>query len=242
MTNADRERAIDRIRKLRRMTVANGCTEAEALLALQRIAELIATYDLTDSEVNLRQDRGSCTKGLYSELRSTHADWTLVCASIAKLFHCRAYQEFVFEDVFGLGTKEKILQVVFFGYPQDVEACEAMTEICYTAINTESGKLKRPRKLILQSFRQGMIQRLRERIKDMAIAQAPVSGSTALIVLKDQLVTEEFAKLNMRFRKTHTSTMSVDESAYAAGQAAADRVNLGNRAYVGATKRLTADC
>lgn len=46
-----RAKAIDRVRKLREMTVARGATESEELIAKQKADELIARFQIADSEI-----------------------------------------------------------------------------------------------------------------------------------------------------------------------------------------------
>ncbi len=53
-----------RIQGLRAKTTDNGCTEAEALLAAAKVAELLDRYDvsLTDVEIRLRRASGANMK------------------------------------------------------------------------------------------------------------------------------------------------------------------------------------
>jgi len=50
---SDVEAIKAKIRALRQMTTARGCTEAEALAAAAKVAELLAAYDLTEDEAAL---------------------------------------------------------------------------------------------------------------------------------------------------------------------------------------------
>ena len=51
---SERERIAARIRALRAKTVENGCTEAEAMAAAKKLAQLLADYNMTMDEADLR--------------------------------------------------------------------------------------------------------------------------------------------------------------------------------------------
>lgn len=63
---------------------------------------------------------------------------------------------------------------------------------------------------------------MKERINEM---RPKLQTGSALIVLKDQLVTDEFAKLGLRFRNVRART-NVDMAAFSRGMAAGNGVNL----------------
>lgn len=51
----EREKIAARIRALRSKTVANGCTEEEAMSAAELLAKLLAQYNMTLDEAELRE-------------------------------------------------------------------------------------------------------------------------------------------------------------------------------------------
>ena len=51
----DNEAIKKRIRALLNKTVKNGCTEAEAMIAAKKVAELMAKYSLDRSTVDIMQ-------------------------------------------------------------------------------------------------------------------------------------------------------------------------------------------
>ena len=53
---ADIDKLKARIQGLRAKTIENGCTEEEALSAAAKVAELLDTYDLSMTDVELRQE------------------------------------------------------------------------------------------------------------------------------------------------------------------------------------------
>ena len=53
---ADLEKLKGRIQALRAKTVENGCTEEEALSAAAKVADLLDQYDLSLTDVELREE------------------------------------------------------------------------------------------------------------------------------------------------------------------------------------------
>lgn len=69
---------IRRIRSLLEKTVENGCTEAEAMLAAEKAADLMAEYELTLTDIEL----GATTRSANSA-KSTPAGPTATRSSSA---------------------------------------------------------------------------------------------------------------------------------------------------------------
>lgn len=221
-----RDAIISKLRKLSSMTTANGCSEAEAQAAAAVIARLMAEHAISQNEYSIRAEAASCTQDFFLDVCSELADWTLVCKPIAKLFGTKAWASAKTEDLLEIGLPITYHQITYFGLPADVAASLAMTTIISMAINTESTSWRKTHRGKAQDFRMGMIDRFIERLAGLTPPPVPSSG-TSLIVLKDQLVTEEYAKLNMRLRANNRRFTTPNTPAYAQGRAAADRSDLG---------------
>lgn len=231
MTSPNRDSIIEKLRKLAAFTTANGCTEAEAQLAAAKIAALMAEHNIDQSEFTIRRDAKHCITDAYIEIDSKLGDWTDCCVAIGKLFTTRVWWAAEYEDILGLGIPTSIIKMNYFGLPADVAASIAMSQVICIAVNTESAAWLKQRhkgeKRDGRSFRYGMCQRFNERLRAMIVqAPAPATG-TSLIVLKSQLVTEEFAKLNLNLGHGRGRSVKLDPGAVAAGRSAADRVDLG---------------
>ncbi len=223
----DRAALIERIRKLAKFTIAAGCSEHEAAAAAAKVAELISAHNVQQSELSIRADARGCITDDFTEITKNRPDWADCIMPIAALYSCRTWYKHDYDDPLGLGLPQYTTKFMFFGFPADVAACIATCALIYNAVSGEAAKFRGDK----LSFRAGMIARLRARLEDMERtvhrAAAP-SGSTALISLKHQLVTEEYAKLNLRLRATRpTASRAADSRAYAAGAAAGSRTDLG---------------
>lgn len=238
MNNSQRESIIERIRKLSKMTTERGCSEAEALSALAMANKLIQEYDVDQDELRIREDARGCIKDEFIEVKSVIGEWTRVMGAIQSLYNVKVWFESREDDILGIGLVMKLKVVNVYGFPTDVAAALAMTSICHTAIATESerwGKEHRVRSAKRHAdFQAGMAIRLAERIKEMKPAPQMATG-TSLMVLKDQLVKDEFAQYcreqGLRFRPMNARRIN-DQGAFNAGKAAGNRVDLGGSGRV----------
>ena len=225
-TFMNRQDIISRIQKLSKFTTASGCTEFEAASAAAKIAELISAHDVQDSELALRADAQGCIFDEFIDFASKQGEWTSAVPPIARLYHCKVYVQRRVENILELGAKP-VLAMRFFGFPQDVAACIATTSIIHAAVMDA-----RPAKhLDCKSFRWGIVDRLQERLQELITArQAPGRG---LLVLKDQLVTEEFAKHGINLGRATKRTVSLDKNSWDAGRSEGSKIDLGGKKFAG---------
>lgn len=218
--NADREKIAARIRALRAKTVANGCTEAEALAAAELLAKLLAQYNMTLDEADLRESP-------FTEHSETHDDWVgeklwVVASAISDLTGARYWAERP-----GLPPT-----INFFGFAHEVEVARYMLEICAGAMRGQQARIiSGPPRIFTQAkqrravrpFMDGMADRLAARIRAM---KPPAPTGKGLIVLHDQLVAQALKDAG---HNLHNGRGKVDLDAFAGyqdGVRAADKVAL----------------
>lgn len=239
MSEASRDALISRIRKLQSMTIARGCSEAEAESAAAKVAALLAEHNVAMSELTLKADAQGCITDAYAEMATQFQDWSYCMTSIAYAFNCKTWLSRSREDTFDLGVACDFVEAKYFGFREDVAAAIALTAICANALATESTAYLRRHgggRSAGTSFRRAMASRLGERIRELRTV--PASTGRALVVLKDQLVQAQFRKLGLRLGSTLASEYSHNSHAASAGRAAADRVGLGQHS-VGTQRRLS---
>lgn len=226
--DTDRRSLLARIRKLAAFTEANGATEAEAATAASMIADLIARHNITEDERSIREDASGCTMDQFTELNAAD-DWIALVPVIARVYHCRAWFATRTEDPLGLGMVMRVRHVRYFGTALDAAAATATVAIVYTALQSAAKAFRGGR----ASFRAGMVARLEERLRELIPPEQPWADTgSALMVLKDQLVTAEFAKLNLRLgvHRQRPGTTRANPAAFAAGAAAGSRADLASGA------------
>lgn len=220
-SKADLERVKRVIAALQKKTEENGCTEEEALAAAEKLGKLLEEHNLSMDEVGVREEAAACKK---NEVFAADDFAGHLVVGIGKFCELIVYKSP------GEGHAGKY---VFFGTPHDLEIAVYLYEICaeameydWTDFMEKYGYSLRKR----QSFRQGFSRRVYDRLMQMKAERDARNASTCrdLIVLKDQLVTQEFSKTGIRLVKSRGGGGPVDPNAYRAGMAAGGRVNLNN--------------
>jgi len=240
-----RDALIGRLQKLSKFTVQNGCTEAEATAAMAKVAELMAEHNIQQTELSVRVEAAGCVKEMFTEIGRGYSSLSGMTVAIGKLYNVKPWIEQGSSDALGLGFHVDTISVTFFGLKLDVAAAIATSEIITMAVQTELAKFteqtkrsrqgKRERADLDASFRQGMSQRISQRLADLLPSQ---QTGTGLVVLKNQLVIQEFNKLGIHLSSARQITGG-NSAAYAAGQAAGARVDLGHGRRVAGARAIT---
>lgn len=210
-----------RIQALRAKTIANGCSEDEALSAAAKVAELLDRHDLSLSDVELRA--APCERKVYETRRKKKIPLDDCIGAIALFCDCRVWRE---------KTAAGENAYVFFGLPADVEVAHYLAELIDSAVRAELGRFKtsgeyarfrhQARHLANASFALGMVASIAERLVAMKASRDHVNASTGrgLVVVKTSVVDAEFAKLDLNLRTQRATSRMVSMTAYEAGGAA----------------------
>ena len=120
-----------RIQGLRAKTTDNGCTEAEALLAAVKVAELLDRYDLSLTDVEIRN--AQCEQREYETPRKKRIPLADCIGAIANFCDCRVWRE---------KNPACESRYVFFGLRSDIEVAHYLTELIDNAVRSELGRYK----------------------------------------------------------------------------------------------------
>ncbi|MGJ4952509.1 DUF7168 domain-containing protein [Bradyrhizobium sp. HKCCYLS20291] len=216
-----------RIQALRAKTIANGCTEDEALSAAAKVAELLDRHDLSLSDVELRAS--ACERRVYETHRKKRIPLDDCIGAIALFCDCRVWRE---KNAAGDNV------YVFFGLSADVEVAHYLAELIDNAVRAELGRFKtsadyrrfrhQDRHLANASFAFGMVASIGERLVAMKADRDQVKATTGrgLVVLKTSVVDAEFDKLDLKLRTQRSASRMVSMTAYEAGGAAGATVAI----------------
>ncbi|MGY4236607.1 hypothetical protein ACVIIW_005554 [Bradyrhizobium sp. USDA 4449] len=210
-----------RIQALRAKTIANGCTEDEALSAAAKVAELLDRHELSLSDVELRAS--SCERRVFETHRKKRIPLDDCIGAIAHFCDCRVWRE---KNAAGESS------YVFFGLGADVEVAHYLAELIDGAVRAELGRFKtsidysrfrhQQRHLANASFALGMVVSIAGRLLAIKASRDQVNEGTGreLVVLKTSVVDAEFDKLGLKLRTQRSSGRMVSTTAYDAGGAA----------------------
>jgi Protein of unknown function (DUF2786) len=226
-----------KIKALAAKTVSNGCSEEEALSAMAGVGRLLSQYNLTMDECDVRESR--CKTLLIDIGRTKRHPIDSCVVSLANLIGAKCW----FHRHHG-----KPSAYAFFGQENDLELVGYLFKVIRTALDSEAETFKQSedyrgidkdhwhytagaRRSAYVSFQRGMAVRLHQRLielkqyNDAELAKYRQIG-TALIVLKKQLVEDEFKKGGIRLGRYRGGWRIGDHEAFGHGKKAGDRVNL----------------
>jgi hypothetical protein len=218
---AELDKLKGRIQGLRAKTIDNGCTEAEAMLAAAKVAELLDRYDLSLTDVEIRE--APCEQRAYETRRKKRIPLDDCIGAIANFCDCRVWRE---------KNAEGEARYVFFGLRSDVEVAHYLTEVVDAAVRSELGRFKtsaayqrfrhQDRHVANASFTLGMVASIADKLTAMKAGRDQANNSTGrgLVVLKAAVVDAELEKLNLKLRTARRPSRMVSPTAYEAGEAA----------------------
>ena len=216
-----------RIQALRAKTIENGCTEAEALSAAAKVAELLDRYELSLTDVELREEQ--CERVEFVSLQKKRIPIEACLGAVAAFCDCRAWRE---KSVTGA------FRYVFFGLSADAAAALCLTELVDGAIRSELGRYKTSpeylrfrhaeRHMANGSFALGMADSIATKLLGMKAARddANRSNGRELVILKRSIVEEELARQHVELRPLVGASRQVSMIAYEAGGVAGEAVIL----------------
>ena len=222
-----------KIKALAAKTVDNGASEEEALAAMNVVGRLLTQYNLSMNELDVRD---ATYRTIHMEIGRQkrhpvdHCIPMLAAFTGTKTwFHKR------------WGTKAHSTYA-FFGQEQDLSMVEYLYKLILSAMELEVKEFKTTEDYVChwrsRAESVGMHQ-LSTRHGDPAGAalarpeaandaelKARASTGTALIVLKGKLTEEAFTREGVALRTARTGYRIGNHSAFSAGHAAGDKVNL----------------
>jgi len=227
-----------RIKALTEKTVANGCTEAEALSAAEMVGRLLERYALSMDEIEVRSARCVQVEVKPGSRRRGPIDG--VVPAIARFCDCKVW---LAPAPRGDGASSEGLRAgiryIFFGFETDAALAAYLFAVINRAMATETIEFKRknPRLRAIKlrrassSFQHGLVARVAARLdtiheeREAAVSAQRVTG-TALILVKNQIVEDAFRETDVRLVRMSALGARVSAKAYQEGWAAGDRVNL----------------
>ena len=164
-----------RIQALRAKTIDNGCTEDEALSAAAKVAELLDRYDLSLTDVEIRE--APCERRAYETHRKKRIPLDDCIGAVANFCDCRVWRE---------KNQAGETRYVFFGLRSDIEVAHYLTELIDAAVRSELGRYKttseyrrfrhKERHMANASFALGMVASIADKLTAMKAARDKVNS------------------------------------------------------------------
>src|SRR6202521_330269 len=218
----DRNSLLDKIRALMSKTAENGCTEHEALAALDKARALMDAYEITDTELQLTKAETAILRSEPPGSRDPHGIKRGMASAVARFCDCKVWR----------GSNG----LVFCGLQSDAQFATWLLDNLTSFVQAELVKHLMgnigdtgERRLVTASFAMGCTARISGRLTALVeqSAKIAVGNSRALVVTKAGLIADTMAKHGVKLGKSRSSRRPVDHGAYAAGAAAGERANFG---------------
>jgi hypothetical protein len=229
-----------RIKALTEKTVANGCTEAEAMSAAEMVGRLLERYALSMDEIEVRTARCVQIEVALGSRRRRPIDGCV--PAIARFCDCKVWlapaMRADVSDPQGAQHRPGI-RYVFFGFETDAALAAYLFAVINRAVSSETTGFKqanpRLRALNLRrasaSFQHGLVARVAARLDALhdareASIRAQRATGTALMLVKHRVVDEAFQETEVRLVNMSALEPRVITKAYREGWVAGERVNL----------------
>ena len=223
MTSPQREALLDKIRALLSKTVANGCTQEEALAALAKARAMMDVYEVSDDELSLTREEKAILLREPRDSTDTHKIKWKLCASVAAFCECEVWR-----------NRNGLL--VFCGLPSDAQLATWMLDTLAAFVQgalvdhlMKSVATGHERRSAIASFVHGCTGRISQRLDELRNQSESVatSNAKALVIVKGAAVKAKLAECGIKLRTTRSSASIGDDSSYNAGKAAGNRASFG---------------
>lgn len=229
-TELDKVKA--KIHALSQKTISNGCTEGEAMLAMEKVGELLEAYQLNMSEVVLRD--AECVEVTWETKRRSRHPMDISFVGVSAFCNCKMWV-----------TRDKNYK--FFGFVEDTKMAMYLMDVIAQAYETELAKFKKSDyyrnshqhgRILTTNFYKGMASHLQDRLLDMKNERNAREyenqktksicdhKSTDLILMKKQKVEDEWEKRDIKLVRHYGNRYRSDFNARSAGRKAGQNVNL----------------
>jgi hypothetical protein len=225
--NDARKKMLERVKALLAKTMANGCTEGEAMTALEKARELMATYEMTESDLQPETEQ--------AQIHATGKDdpYTIIWLRgpvVTKFTSC-------------CGLSNQLNGITFCWLDSDVAFAtwllETLQQFVLREVQSFRAELrldgKRAPRIMSSSFVHGATGRISDRLCELTPVE-PVG--TGLVVSRNALIDAAMAAAGITL-KTSRSRFYINEHAFAAGQATGNSASFSRPVETGAPLRLT---
>lgn len=226
-----RENLLNKVRAILSKTVDNGCTEAEALLALQTAEKLIEEYEISDEDLKLDDEKAIIEKSDMKDPQNVR--WKL-CYYIGQ-----------FTETYAFGHKKS---VKFVGLKSDVDFAiwliESLSHFVHAQLKSymwKNGFQKlqgAQRNRVINSFVIGCCARINSKLLQMINERKPSVNQNALVITKKALIDDAIKDLNISKSDNRGRKNKIYRNVYNSGFNAGDNALFGRPVNNGGPLRL----
>ena len=217
--NETRKKLLERIKAILAKTMDNGCTEGEAMAALAKARELMATYEIDEKELNDLTEKARVHQTAPNDPYEIKRN---LCVNVGKFTSTKAFRDR--ENVICFAGKDS--DIVFASWLLDTLQMFVMRELraYQKKLITEKG-IGHSNNLTSASFVAGCAHRINEKLKELA----PLDWAKT-----QELIVSE---LGMQLTKSRGRSRNISEKDAAAGFKAGEHARFDRPVEAGGTVR-----
>jgi hypothetical protein len=219
----ERDSLLDKIRALMSKTVANGCTEHEALAALDKARAMMDAYEVTDADLQLSKAESAILRKEPPGSKDLHGIKRGMATAVAKFCDCKVWRSPEGLTFCGLKSDAQFATWLLDNLTQFVKAELMQHLIGSIASNSE-------RRLVINGFVIGCTSRISARLNELCARSETAVVNTnarALVTVKSTAIADKMKALGIHLRSSRSGGRQYDRDSFAAGRAAGDRASFG---------------
>jgi hypothetical protein len=220
--NDSRKKMLERVRAILSKTMANGCTEGEAMAALEKARELMAAYDISESDLAATSQPEQEGAAVHKDMRDDpYQIKKSLSLAVGRFTRCRAWHG----RAYSVGFAGLESDVLFATWLLDTLQAFVMRELrAFQASRRAEGNIN-PR-IIGASFVHGCAERISARLIELAPVEPVTAAGTAnaLTVSRKALIAQAMKDAGIHLVRGRKQDVRLNGAAYGAGQ------NAGNGA------------
>jgi hypothetical protein len=218
----NRDSLVEKIRALMSKTIENGCTEYEALAALDKARAMMDAHVVTEADLQLTKAESAILRGEPPGSRDPHGIKFSISVGVAKFCDCKVWKGPTGLEFCGLPA-----DVCFAMWLLDTLTAFVQAELARHLMGCTAPKGER--RFIINGFVGGCCQRIKDRLT--ALCEQSAVGATCngreLVAIKSAAIADKMKAMNINLVKARRSTRRVDDASFQAGLSAGDRASFG---------------
>ena len=217
---------IEKIKKLQQQTTANGCSQNEAMISVQKISDLMQTYRIKEDQIDFDNED---IKRIFYEFGSVAHPCRYAWKGIEAICGVRLYNSSKHTTDNDYNRK-RVCSMAICGFSADVEQAKYLLYVIKKAIDSEVERFKRGslykqsnRKVsLVNGFALSMGNEISDRLEEMAKDNAwktyqekkkqNTSNGRDLVVVKNQLINTWLKDQGVHLRSTRSSYSNLSGS------------------------------
>lgn len=235
--NDSRKKMLERVRAILAKTMANGCTEGEAMAALAKAQELMAAYDISEAELGAPSEAQEGATVFKTDSVDPYDIKRSLARAVGRFTRCKSWSGKAAGYAVGFAGLES--DTVFANWLLDTLQAYVMRALKDHQAERRSQGLSNPR-IIGASFVRGCSERIGQRLNELADKAMPAPGpaGTSLVVSRNALIAAAMKAAGINLHKSKRRYVRTDGRAWNAGAAAGNGARFDRPVSSGGVLRI----